>query len=460
MRGSVLAASAALRAAHLARLLALVLAAPLALAEAPAAVAPIQPAPLRIMLIGDSITEGDAGGYRYPLFQQITQASAMPNFVGRRNGRLSDPPEFVDDDHEGYSAYRIDQITSGEGFWGAPPIETRLKDWDPAVVTIHAGTNDAQQHYLFHGDPVAGIPSAIGRLDDLVSRIIAFNPAIYIIVAQIIPANPPASERTSNYVVKLNAQIPELVARHQADGHRVSMVDMYTPMLAHPNPDGIHPSAEGAQVMAGVYFQGLQALGVLPKNPDPGRLNGVHQVDHWSPTSTGPWTLSPNLLRAGSATLESASTTGYKGKRPATLLNDGLLDNYTNERDNQFSTRFTLRTATTPQGFDVREIRSVAGLPIAANGDEQAHQAYEIWWSSVDAPDSFVRLGDFHHIMVNRTERSSRIVINRADDEPLARRVKAIEFRFVEPPLRQVGFIGIGNPTRYRELEAFGAPSP
>jgi hypothetical protein len=35
---------------------------------------PIRSAPLRIMIIGDSITEGDNGGYRYPLFQKLTAA--------------------------------------------------------------------------------------------------------------------------------------------------------------------------------------------------------------------------------------------------------------------------------------------------------------------------------------------------------------------------------------------------
>ncbi len=36
---------------------------------------------------------------------------------------------------------------------------------------------------------------------------------------------------------------------------------------------------------------------------------------------------------------------------------------------------------------------------------------------------------------------------------PLAKRVKRVQFRFIEPPLRQVGFFGVTNPTRYRELE-------
>ncbi len=420
---------------------------------------PIRSAPLRIMPIGDSITEGSDGGYRYPLFKKITASIGMPNFVGRRNGHLSDPVDMPDHDHEGYSAYRIDEITSGEGFWGAPPIEVRLKDWDPAVVTIHAGTNDAQQHYYFWGDDAIGMPNVIQRLDDLVSRIVAYNPAIHIIVSTIIPANAPASDRTISYVERLNARIPELVARHKAAGHRVSLVDCYTPMLAYPNPDGIHPSAEGAQVMAEVFFKGLKAIGAVPVNPDPGRDDGLHQVDNYSTVSSTPWSLVPNLLRAKSATFESAQTTGYAGKHPTTVLNDGKLDVVTNDKDALSTTTFTLATSAHTSGYDVFEIRSMAGMPMAANEDDRSHQAYEVWWAGVDAPDNFQRLGDFHHIMVNRDERASQILISRLDGQPLARQVKKIQFRFIEPPLRQYGFFGIGSPVRYREIEALGVPS-
>ena len=439
--------------------LALLSAACLSLSSAVAAPA-VLPAPLRVMLIGDSITEGDAGGYRLPLFNQLSRAVGRPNFVGRRNSRSSDPADFLDNDHEGYSAYRIDQIANGRGFWNAPPIERRLNDWEPAVITVHAGTNDAQQLHAFDGDPVKGIAPVIDRLDDLVSRIVAHNPAAQVVVAQIIPANAPASAATIDYVVRFNALIPGLVARHQALGHRVSMVDLYTPLLAYPNPDGIHPSAEGAQVMADHLFKALMALGTLPANPDPGRDDGLSQEDHWSRQSTTPWALQDNLLRAGAPSLAAVSSSGYGGKRPLTVLNDGLQQAFIAEDDNRFEVAYQLNTEAQPGGYDIQEVRSHAGQGPADNGDEQAHQAYELWWASVAAPDVLQRLGDVHHIHVSRAEKASRVVIRRPDGLPLVQGAARLVFRFVPPPTRQMGFIGIGNPTRYRELEALGAPSP
>lgn len=420
----------------------------------------IEPVPLRIMPIGDSITEGDAGGgYRLPLFQRITQAYGMPNFVGHRSSRHIDPPDFPDPDHDGYGAYRIGQITRGQAFWNAPPLGQRLAHWDPAVVTVHAGTNDAQQNYWFDGDPSRGIAPVIDRLDELVSRIVAYNPAIHVFVAQIVPANAPASATTIDYVQRLNALIPGMVARHQAAGHRVHLVDLYTPMLAFPHPDGIHPSPEGYAEMARVWFEAMAAVGVLPHNPNSGRAWGVQQSERWTTRVRTPWRAQDNLIRQGNPALQTVGTRHYGGNAAPTLLNDGDQQAWADDADNQWESRYTLDTQAQPQGWDVMGIRTTSGRPVAPNGDESAHQAYEVWWTSVDEPARWRRLGVFHHIMVNRRQTGSQLLLHRADGQPLMRRVAAVEFRFVPPPPRQFGFIGIASPTPYRELEVFGQPA-
>jgi lysophospholipase L1-like esterase len=430
---------------------------------AQAQVPAIQDAPLRVMPIGDSITEGGdgAGGFRRPLFDLITAATGrQPNFVGGRNMRQSDPADFVDPDEDGYSAYRIEQITSGKGFWHAPSIEQRLRDWAPALVTLHAGTNDAQQDFYFDGNPKTGLPPVIDRLDDLVTRIVRYDPKIRIIVAQIVPANAPASATTQDYVVRLNALIPALVARHQAQGDRVSMVDMYTPMLAHPNPDGIHPDTAGYNVMANVWFAGIQALGVLPENPDPARFNGVHQQDLWSTESQMPWTLQPNLIRAGSPTLLSATTTDYTGGHSPALLNDGSQKAYTNDGDYPSTTTFMLNTVGAPNGYDITEVRTMAGRPIADNGDERAEQAYELWVQQADRPGTWTPMGAYHHVMVNRAQMASEVILSSTTPGAvMIPHVTAIQFRFVAPPFRQFGVFGILTQTPYRELEVAGVPS-
>ena len=424
----------------------------------------IRATPLRIMPVGDSITEGGdgAGGFRKPLYDLIAAATGQaPNFVGGRSMRQSDPADFPDPDQDGYSAYRIEQITTGKGFWNAEPIETRLRDWEPAVVTIHAGTNDAQQDYFFDGSAEKGLPPVIDRLDELVSRIVRFNPDIHILLAQIVPANAPASATTQDYIVRLNALIPGLVAKHQAMGHRVTLVDQYTPMLSHPNPDGIHPDTAGYQVMGQVWFQGLQALGVLPRNPDPGRHYGIRQIDRWSTTSSTPWTLhADNLVRAGAPTLASAVTTGYKGSHPPSLLNDGALGTVSDDSDYLSTTTFTLDTSAAPAGYDITRVLTDGGKPIASNGDEQCAQAYELWVERTTAPGTWTKVGTFQHLMVDRQQRASQVeLVAKVAGQPMLRNVSAIQFRFVEPQRRQFGFYGIATGAVYREIEVLGAPS-
>jgi hypothetical protein len=430
-----------------------------------AAAAPAQPVvgpepnvPIRIMPLGDSITEGSDGGFRYPLMRMITQAFELPDLVGRRTSRESDHGIGFDHDQDGYSAYRIDQIADGAGFWHAPPIEQRLDDWDPAVVLVHAGTNDAQQNYYPFGDPDRGIPNVVDRLDSLVSRIVAHAPHVYVIVAQIIPANPPASETTIEYVERFNARIPEVVARHRALGHRVSLVDMYTPLLAFPNPDGIHPSPEGFRRMAEVWFEGLRAIGYLDgavRNLDRGRDDGVRQLDLYTTATPYPWAPSAeSLIRDGAPTLLGVFHEGYDGSAPPSALNDGSVSGTTNDGDDTWVSTFVLDTRVNAAGYDVTSIRSGAG----GVSPRKLPQAYEVWWSSVDAPTDFVRLGDFTHIPVNDTEQGSALVI-RGVDGPLARGVKALQFRFVRPPVKQRGLWELDSDTRYYEVEALGVPT-
>jgi hypothetical protein len=70
-----------------------------------------------------------------------------------------------------------------------------------------------------------------------------------------------------------------------------------------------------------------------------------------------------------------------------------------------------------------------------------------------------VKLAEAHHILVNKAERASQITLAKPDGSPMAQRVARLQFRFVSPPARQYGFIGIETPVRYRELEALGAPT-
>lgn len=417
--------------------------------------------PLRIMPMGDSITEGDEeGGYRWHLFEMLTESYALPNFVGHRNGRFRDREGIYDSDHDGYSAYRIDEIADGGGegsFWNAPTVEERLEAWDPRIVLLHAGTNDMQQGYCLRGCRQDGIPDVVERLRSLVERICVASPDIYVLVAQIVPANAP-KQRVAPRIEAFNTYLPGMVAGLQAQGYNVRLVDMYTPMLAFPHPDGIHPSLEGNRKMAEVWHAAI--MDILPlENFNTGRDDDVRVTELYSTTNTRPWRpTAQSLLRTGSSTLEETTHLGYThpGSSPA-LLTDGQAGNATLEDDNAWKSTYVLDTSVHTEGYDIEQIRTAAGDPPTGEA-ENVQQAYEVWYSTVDAPTRFQQLGDFHHILVNEQSVASALQIDKPG-EPLARNVKALRFVFVEPPRRQGGFFGIGLRTRYYEIEALGQPS-
>ena len=99
-----------------------------------------QPAPIRVLPLGDSITYGlrVAGGYRAPLHQLLTNAGYSVDFVGLRNGNGA--TNLPDSDHEGHPGWRIDQIDS---------IMLSVFDAtvDPNIILVLIGTNDYGQGY-------------------------------------------------------------------------------------------------------------------------------------------------------------------------------------------------------------------------------------------------------------------------------------------------------------------------
>ena len=161
----------------------------LSLLTAPSWAQKTQPAPLRIMPIGDSITEGGdgTGGFRRPLFEKLTASGACPTSSARATcGKAT--RSISSSTTRTVSAYRIEQITPARASGmrrrsrpGSRPGTRRSSPSTPAPTT--------------RSRTISATKGVIDRLDDMVSRIVAFNPKIHIFLAQIIPANAPANER-------------------------------------------------------------------------------------------------------------------------------------------------------------------------------------------------------------------------------------------------------------------------
>jgi hypothetical protein len=227
--------------------------------------------PVRIMPLGDSITEGFAGAatYRYWLDGRLDAAGVAFDFVGSRTGVRDGAPRFPDFDqqHDGHAGWRADQLLAGK--WDRA-AEGRLADWAaahrPDVVLLHVGTNDIRQC-----ETPASTATEVGQI---VAALRQANPDVDVVLARIIATTPdPArwcAAQTDARLRDYNGRLGTLASALTTERSRVVTVDQYTGFsVAADTYDGVHPDESGEQRMAEVWEAGVLGLlgGTAPPPP-------------------------------------------------------------------------------------------------------------------------------------------------------------------------------------------------
>jgi hypothetical protein len=152
-----------------------------------ALVEPLEPRQLlsavKIIPLGDSVTESftNAAGYRFWLYKQLKLAGYDVDFVGSSNKAFNldtqtsaaGPTLYTDydQDHEGHSGFRSDQIEAA--------LPTYLAQNVPDVVLLDTGLNDVLQ-----GRAAA---ETVGHIDKIVKLLRAANPNVTVLIAQLTP---------------------------------------------------------------------------------------------------------------------------------------------------------------------------------------------------------------------------------------------------------------------------------
>jgi lysophospholipase L1-like esterase len=208
-----------------------------ALAGAPADAAPVTGRPLKIMPLGDSITWGvgssTTSSYRADLWRQLVVGAGLAvDFVG--SGQSGSLP---DNDNEGHSGWRIEQITASIDGW--------LAAAQPDVVLLHIGTNDMAQNF-----DIAGAPARLGTLLD---RIAADLPSAAVVVAAIVPAT---DATVNDRINAFNAAVPGIVARHS----NARFADLNSTIAAADMADTLHPNDAGYAKMASLWYSALEGI--------------------------------------------------------------------------------------------------------------------------------------------------------------------------------------------------------
>ena len=288
---------------------------------------------LRVMPLGNSITAGVGSGtppfedsadfltgYRYPLYQSLTNANYQFDFVGARNDGFASGFQF-DYDNQGTPGQRIDQMNT--------LITGYLTDNPPDLILLHIGTNDVLQD----DDPsVANLGPLLDLIDD-------FDEDIPIIIARIINEQELDDEHDHvAFLTAFNNNLQSLVDTRISNGDKLLVVDM-EPILDYTETspdfsDRWHPNTTGYAKMAQVWFPAMESIWptCIPEitstapvtavvdqpytydvdaTADPGAtysLTGTIPVGMSIVSDTGEINWTPTLTQTGQFTIDVAAT--------------------------------------------------------------------------------------------------------------------------------------------------------
>ncbi|MFC5007844.1 cellulose binding domain-containing protein [Dactylosporangium cerinum] len=203
---------------------------------------PAAAAAVRIMPLGDSIT-GSPGCWRALLWNDLqTGGHTNIDFVGTQAPQGCSVP--YDGDGEGHGGALVTAVAD----------QNQLPAWlyasRPDVVLMHFGTNDVWSN--------RSVDVILAAYSKLVDQMRASNPAMRVLVAQIIPMNPSSCTECAARVVALNAAIPGWAAGKSTAASPVTVVDQWTGFsTATDTGDGVHPNATGDRKIASRWLPAL-----------------------------------------------------------------------------------------------------------------------------------------------------------------------------------------------------------
>jgi lysophospholipase L1-like esterase len=228
---------------------------------------------LRIMPLGDSITQGCCsgfqafGGYRSKLYDLLTLGGVAVDFVGT----LSDPPNngsLPDRDHQGYPGATIEMLQNSMG-----NVFTNVLT--PDIILLDIGTNN-----FWNGDQPIAVSMA---LKALIEQVAMQSPSSKILVSNLLL-------RTDDHAVAQDQfrrdYLPALVSDEVARGRHVSIADLHSALLGSDlTADRVHPTVNGYNKMAVAWYQAIkEATGSILNDPVNMLSNGGFESNAFGPS--------------------------------------------------------------------------------------------------------------------------------------------------------------------------------
>jgi len=253
---------------------------------------PVRAAPIKVMPLGDSITDGFTvpGGYRIQFYNRLVAdgLTGALDFVGSQS---NGPASLLDREHEGHTGWHVADIAANIDGWMASA--------NPSIVMLMIGTNDIL-HSQYTG--------ASTRLSALIDQICADLPAGGKLYVSTIPTL--GSTTYGSYITlvdQYNADIPGIVQSKVAAGKPVYLVDMHSVISASDLSDEIHPSEAGYAKMGNAWYDIIKSNLTGGGTPIPTNTP-TRTYTPGGPTPTFTSTVTPCANCGGSLKVQLASS--------------------------------------------------------------------------------------------------------------------------------------------------------
>ena len=222
------------------------------------------PKPIRILPLGDSITQGGRADrqeytYRLPLQRLLLNAGVPFDFIGSMNAGLESDARWADV----AAGVRFDPDHEGHYGWQTAAVRDQLQTWlmlyePPDIVLLHLGTNDqdAARNATNEVEANQRFERAIVEpLEDMIAMLRQRNPQVVILVGHLHFDQGPA--------LKIRPLVEAMARRLSTRESPVVTVHHYQNFIAAPGPgsdtfDWAHPNPQGQKKMAIAWFTAMQ----------------------------------------------------------------------------------------------------------------------------------------------------------------------------------------------------------
>lgn len=217
----------------------------------PAVPAPEPTGPVRILLHGDSVTQGSAGDWtwRYRLWKHLTAAGEQVDLVGPRDDLRDGSRAYADPTFDRDHAARW-----GMAGGALDRSVTQLMSYAPDVIVDGLGVNDLR---------TATPETAVARAVERVEQARAVDPDVDVVLWRL-----PQTWRAG--VTAYDELVAQAVAALDTPRSRVVLADVATGFdRAVDTYDSLHPSPSGEVRIAAAVADALASLGVGTPYPRP-----------------------------------------------------------------------------------------------------------------------------------------------------------------------------------------------